>query len=226
MSIGTFAITPEGPGERSEYLLMDCELCSTPHTPDEKTDALLEELNAKMRPATSCHFKFTSNRDYFRGLRIPDDPTSGPIANTIFSTDGYLTWNQYIKVDPDEWHETLLRLSGGVSDDSACRDDNDRNRDRRLAANPFTAGCLGAISRIPCWLSHTGRHPEQASPIVQKLDDSFQQLMSEHFTHALLESFRVCLSDALNQRDDPTAYYARLAEAFGYLFWSNEVQLL
>ena len=62
--------------------------------------------------------------------------------------------------------------------------------------------------------------------IVQKLDDSFQQLMSEHFTHALLESFRVCLSDALNQRDDLTAYYARLAEAFGYLFWSYEVQFI
>ena len=61
---------------------------------------------------------------------------------------------------------------------------------------------------------------------MQKLDDSFQQLMSEHFTHALLESFRVCLSDALNQRDDPTAYYARLAEAFGYLFWSYEVQFI
>ena len=168
VSIGTFAITPEGPGERSEYLtLMDYAL-DFAHTPDEKTDALLEELNAKMRPATSCHFKFTSNRDYFRGLRIPDDPTSGPIANTIFSTDGYLTWNQYIKVDPDEAHETL-RLSGGVS--VLIRPVATRTatgiaiEDLRQTHLPLAA--LGQFRGSLCWLSHTGRHPDKCADCAE-----------------------------------------------------------
>ncbi len=234
VSIGTFAITPEGPGERSDYLtLMDYAL-DFAHTPDDQTEAELARLNAKMRSVTSPYFNFTSNRNYFDGVRIPDDAKSGKIANTIFSTDGYLTWNQYIKVDPDEAHETLRAFVAeciysiglydrdgrpGLETSTGIRIENLRQTHLPLAA-------LGQFRGSVCWLSHTGRHPLKCALIVQKLDDSCQQLLSEHFTYALLESFRVCLSDALNQRDDLTAYYARLAEAFGYLFWSYEVQFI
>lgn len=224
VSIGRYTITDAGPTKTDFPTLMDYALEFT-HAAEKKR--FVAEANESVRHNVGSGFRFRSNSSFYADVGVDADEEH----STIWSTDSYLTWQGYVRANQSHpknntleqfLAEFLYSLESPERIESSL-DDGIPLESLRQTHLPLAG--FGQYRASICWVSHLNRNKNKCISIVQKLDRPMQSLLSDQFSFALLEAFRVAFAEALEKKDsDANEYYRSMAHAFGLLFWSYEVE--
>lgn len=226
--LGDVKITADGPIQEEKKVLLDhaFDLANQAGYPaGGVTRGFLQELMAREpynRPDNQV--RFVSNDHFAAGDQV---------ECTLLVAADYLTRAGYIYESEGEAApvggtvfpfvaECLYFANGDID---ALTGENVLRRLRQIHL-PIAA--LGQYRASVCWISRVDRRgKEERRLLVIQLNSLFQQLLGEFTSLGLIEIFESKLMAALDYRytrGEDQGYYQKLALAFGYLFWSYQIE--